>query len=47
MIDDLLLDVVNVPNGFAVTASAYWHFLQKAGIKDQIQGWDWRWKGCG
>ncbi|MFH1917294.1 MAG: phosphoenolpyruvate synthase [Nanoarchaeota archaeon] len=28
---------VGVPNGFAITAKAYWHFLDTAGIKDKIK----------
>src|SRR6185503_243631 len=28
---------VRVPNGFAVTASAYFYFLEKAGIRDEIK----------
>ena len=28
---------VNVPNGFAVTAKAYFYLLEKAGIKDEIR----------
>ena len=27
---------VNVPDGFATTAEAYWHFLQKVHIQDEI-----------
>ena len=27
---------VNLPNGFAVTAAAYFYFLEKAGLKDKI-----------
>ncbi|RLI98432.1 MAG: phosphoenolpyruvate synthase, partial [Candidatus Aenigmatarchaeota archaeon] len=29
---------VRVPNGFATTTDAYWHFLEKAGIRDDILG---------
>ncbi len=28
---------IRIPNGFAVTAEAYWHFLEKAGIKNEIK----------
>ncbi len=28
---------INVPNGFALTAKAYWHFLETAGIKEKIE----------
>ncbi len=28
---------VRVPNGFAITAPAYFHFLERAGIRDQIR----------
>jgi pyruvate,water dikinase len=28
---------VPVPYGFATTAAAYWHFIEKAGIQDQIK----------
>ena len=28
---------INIPNGFALTAKAYWHFLKEAGIKDKIE----------
>jgi len=28
---------VKIPNGFAVTARAYWYFLEQAGIKDKIK----------
>jgi len=28
---------VKIPNGFALTASAYWYFLEEAGIKDKIK----------
>ncbi len=28
---------VNIPNGFAVTATAYHYFIEKAGIKDRIR----------
>ncbi len=27
---------VKIPNGFAVTSKAYWHFLETAGIKEKI-----------
>lgn len=27
---------VKIPNGFAVTANAYWHFLDRLGLKDRI-----------
>ncbi|MBU1975978.1 MAG: phosphoenolpyruvate synthase [Nanoarchaeota archaeon] len=28
---------VKVPNGFAITAKAYWYFLDRAGIRDKIK----------
>lgn len=28
---------VNIPNGFIVTARAYWHFIKKAGIQKEIK----------
>ena len=28
---------IDVPNGFAITASAYNHFLQSAGLKEKIE----------
>ncbi len=28
---------VRIPNGFAITATAYRHFIEKAGLKDKIQ----------
>ncbi len=28
---------VNIPNGFAITAQAYYYFLEKAGIKEQMR----------
>jgi len=28
---------INVPNGFALTAKAYWHFLENSGIKEKIE----------
>jgi pyruvate, water dikinase len=28
---------INIPNGFALTAKAYWYFLDKAGIKNEIE----------
>src|SRR3989338_2295616 len=28
---------VNIPNGFAVTASAYLYFIEKSGIAEQIK----------
>ena len=28
---------INIPNGFAITASAYFYFLDKAGIRDEIR----------
>ena len=33
----LLRKGVKVPNGFAVTAAAYWYFIKKAGIKQGIK----------
>jgi calcineurin-like phosphoesterase len=34
----IVINAVNVPNGFAVTAYAYRYFLEKAGIEDVIKG---------
>jgi pyruvate, water dikinase len=28
---------VKIPNGFAITADAYWHFLESAGILDDLK----------
>lgn len=27
---------IRVPNGFAVTAEGYWHFLKTSGLKEKI-----------
>ena len=37
MIKELKEDGIAVPNGFALTADAYFDFLEKAGIKEKIQ----------
>lgn len=37
MIKDLSRQGVNVPNGFALTSEAYFYFLEKTGIKDEIE----------
>ena len=29
---------VRVPNGFATTSEAYWYFIKKSGLKEQIRG---------
>src|SRR5579863_6579881 len=36
MYNNLVSKGVNVPNGFAVTASAYFYFLDKTGLTSQI-----------
>lgn len=36
MYRDLAQRGVRIPNGFAVTAQAYWHILRSAGIEDQL-----------
>ena len=36
MLRELAAEGVNVPDGFAVTASAYWHFLKSAGLNGLI-----------
>ena len=28
---------VNIPNGFAITAEAYWHLIESAGILDELK----------
>jgi len=28
---------IRVPNGFALTANAYWHFLEAGGLKDKLR----------
>lgn len=28
---------INIPNGFAITADAYWHVLESGGIKDELK----------
>jgi len=28
---------INIPDGFAITSAGYWHFLDKAGIKEKIK----------
>lgn len=38
MYRELTVHGVNVPNGFAVTAGAYRHFLREAGVDRQIRG---------
>ncbi len=37
MIRDLSRYGVNVPNGFALTSGAYFYFIEKAGIKEEIK----------
>ncbi|KYK25084.1 phosphoenolpyruvate synthase [Euryarchaeota archaeon SM23-78] len=37
MYSNLVSRGVNIPNGFAVTAKAYFYLLEKAGIKDEIK----------
>ncbi len=37
MIQNLTPKGINVPDGFATTAKAYFYFLEKAGIKDKIK----------
>jgi pyruvate, water dikinase len=37
MYQDLTSKGVKIPNGFATTAEAYWHFLNSAGILDKLK----------
>lgn len=37
MYQNLTKQGVNIPNGFALTAAAYWYFLDQAGIKKRIK----------
>ena len=37
MYRELTRQGVNIPNGFAVTAGAYWHVLESAGILDKLK----------
>jgi pyruvate,water dikinase len=37
MYRELTAQGINIPNGFAVTAQAYFYFIEKAGIMDQIK----------
>lgn len=36
MIQQLTPKGINIPNGFAITADAYWHHLETNGLKDKI-----------
>jgi pyruvate, water dikinase len=38
MYQDLTSKGVKIPNGFATTSEAYWHFLNSAGILDKLKG---------
>jgi pyruvate,water dikinase len=38
MYQDLTTKGVKIPNGFATTSEAYWHFLDSAGILDKLKG---------
>jgi pyruvate,water dikinase len=37
MYSELSPEGIKIPNGFAVTASAYWHFLESAGILEKLK----------
>ena len=37
MYQDLISQGVKIPNGFATTSEAYWHFLNSAGILDKLK----------
>jgi pyruvate,water dikinase len=37
MYGELMSQGVKIPNGFAVTAEAYWYVLESAGILDQLK----------
>ncbi len=37
MYQDLTIQGVKIPNGFATTSEAYWHFLNSAGILDKLK----------
>ena len=43
MYQELTVQGVKIPNGFATTSGAYWHLLEAAGIldklKETLQGW--------
>src|SRR4030065_195019 len=38
MYRELASQGVKIPNGFAVTAEAYWHVIESAGILDELKG---------
>jgi pyruvate,water dikinase len=38
MYRELTSQGVKIPNGFAVTAEAYWYVLESAGILDKLKG---------
>ncbi|MFP4655576.1 MAG: phosphoenolpyruvate synthase [Methanohalobium sp.] len=37
MYRELVPQGINIPNGFAITAEAYWHVLESGGIKDELK----------
>lgn len=37
MYQDLISQGIKIPNGFATTSEAYWHFLNSAGILDRLK----------
>jgi len=38
MYQELTVQGVKIPNGFATTSGAYWHLLESAGILDKLKG---------